>query len=1166
MNVKTNFKFTEVLKILILFVLISNFTLASDIYSPKLLVEKLEKPAPGYLFIAGVQGGLGIMDAYGNSIDSNSLNTIGKGINLQLQSNGYLTYFNSSQKKFYALNNKYELIDSFTVPKEYSTDFHEFILNSDGSYFLIGKNVVTVDMSKIVSGGSKNASVVGMTVFEFDKNKNEIWKWDSRDHFSILDVTSDIDLTLSNFDFCHMNSIAKDLDGNIIISSRHLDEITKINYKDGKIIWRMGGQNCKNNQFAFINDYDSLNSYIGFSHQHSVSVLSNGNLLLIDNGNLKSNPFTRAVEYKVDEINKTVAKVWEFIPKDRFYLDAMGNSQRLENGNTLICLSSRIYEVDKSNKLVYYSNLANSNLTYRAYKSIVNMSSVNKTITKLGEYDFNNELNQTGIKLIVEGLKSSCISSISKHNYKPSEVVFVVALPTKILNCRWVVSNDIDSVYGKIKINTLTLSDFESTESYSIYQRDGENLGLFKKLTTTYDNSNNSLEADISNDGEFIIGNNSFLPSNTPILKFPYNNNLYLGTTPINWKESIGATNYEVQVSTNSQFNSLVKDTVLTYTSYNFVNFDLNSTYYWKVKAINKNYGFESPWSEVWSFRTFIETPSLVEPINNAKNVSNKNGKLKWNKVKNALSYMLEISNSPLFNDSKVFAIELKDTSYYYQLIDSYTNYSWRVNAINGDGKTSWSKVNQFKTAIAKPILKLPLNKSTGLELNSTLDFIKPIEADYFQYEISKLSDFSQIDFNNIIYKNQNANYSDLASYTKYFWRVRSIHDNDTSAWSEKYSFITRSIIPKLLYPNDNAINEMQNLTLFCENIKGQLSYEVYLAESSNFQNCKTYTNKLNRVNIADLKPNQIYFWKAKAIYSDEMFEWSKVFKFTTAPIATLERPSLILPEDKTVIATNLEIKWLKVKNADKFRLQISKSNEFEYLLIDTILQDYKFLVSNLENKAEYFIRLQSQNIKEVSEWSEKVDFVTGDTTVLNFPKSIEPKDNDVVRHDKVQFVWDKVYNADKYNLVISESYDFNKNKRAIDNIIDTTIVIDFDEQITYYWTLQSINNKSSKSLISPINSFTIKNTSGIITDLNESFFSVYPNPVDNLLNIRLNEPLFNANISIKDLTGKMIKSFFYKENINGFISLSCDYLVSGMYLLEISFGSEKHSLYFIKN
>ena len=73
------------------------------------------------------------------------------------------------------------------------------------------------------------------------------------------------------------------------------------NRNTGAIIWRLGG---KNNQFSFINDT------IGFSHQHAIRRLENGNISLFDNGNYHSPPFSRAIEYSLNENNKTATLVW----------------------------------------------------------------------------------------------------------------------------------------------------------------------------------------------------------------------------------------------------------------------------------------------------------------------------------------------------------------------------------------------------------------------------------------------------------------------------------------------------------------------------------------------------------------------------------------------------------------------------------------------------------------------------------------------------------------------------------------------------------------------------------------------------------------------------------------------------------------------------------------
>ena len=194
-----------------------------------------------------------------------------------------------------------------------------------------------------------------MIIQELDSNHNVVFEWASWDYFDVTDNTY-LDLTGDDLAFIHGNSIEIDFDGNFLISSRGLDEITKINRGTGDIIWRWGGSQ---NAFDFVNDYP-------FTHQHCIKSLGNNKYLLFDNGNF-SNQYTgngnisRAVEYELDLDLMTATKVWEFIHPDSLYTPSIGSVQRLANGNTLInfgnlSLMNRgavITEVDTIGEIVF---------------------------------------------------------------------------------------------------------------------------------------------------------------------------------------------------------------------------------------------------------------------------------------------------------------------------------------------------------------------------------------------------------------------------------------------------------------------------------------------------------------------------------------------------------------------------------------------------------------------------------------------------------------------------------------------------------------------------------------------------------------------------------------------------------------------------------------------
>ena len=287
--------------------------------------------------------------------------------NFDKQPNGLLTYFDQQYYKYFGLNSSYNLADTFYTGNGYITDLHELRVLQDGSAYLLSYDEEYVNMSLIYPGGDTNALVTGLIIQEIDPNRNVIFQWRSWDHFSILDATHE-NFTSSIIDYVHGNALEVESDGNIILSSRHMDEITKINRNTGDIIWRLGG---KNNQFTFIGDPEK------FSHQHDIRRVSGSNLTLFDNGNFHTPPHSRACEYNVDEVNKTATLVWQYRNTPDYYGSAMGDVQRLPNGNTLIswgATNPTITEVTTNGTKVFEMTLDSNVFTYRAFRYQMNDS------------------------------------------------------------------------------------------------------------------------------------------------------------------------------------------------------------------------------------------------------------------------------------------------------------------------------------------------------------------------------------------------------------------------------------------------------------------------------------------------------------------------------------------------------------------------------------------------------------------------------------------------------------------------------------------------------------------------------------------------------------------------------------------------------------------------
>ena len=120
-------------------------------------------------------------------------------------------------------------------------DLHEFLLTPKGTALITIYNEVTADLTAI--GGATDGRLVTGIVQEVDVESGEvIFEWRSREHVALDESFMTQVTPAGNVDYFHLNSIAFDRDGHLLISARHTSAVYKINRRTGKVIWRLGGK------------------------------------------------------------------------------------------------------------------------------------------------------------------------------------------------------------------------------------------------------------------------------------------------------------------------------------------------------------------------------------------------------------------------------------------------------------------------------------------------------------------------------------------------------------------------------------------------------------------------------------------------------------------------------------------------------------------------------------------------------------------------------------------------------------------------------------------------------------------------------------------------------------------------------------------------------------
>jgi Secretion system C-terminal sorting domain len=358
----------------------------------------------------------------------------------------------------------------------------------------------------------------------------------------------------------------------------------------------------------------------------------------------------------------------------------------------------------------------------------------------------------------------------------------------------------------------------------------------------------------------------------------------------LDWSPVSGINGYQVQYDTSSTFSSPILSTFNTAATsqLNVGNLLFGSTYYWRVKAFHT--ADTSNWSTVWSFTT-LNSVNLVAPSNGAINQV-PNVTTDWAPVTGIAGYQLQLDTNNSFASNAFIEIILGATSQ-STTADLFfgTNYQWRVRAFHLTDTSDWSATWSFRTTDSL-ILLSPANNATALPLILTLDWAALSGVNGFEAQLSTDSLF--VNPASYIATSSQQALVNLSYGTRYFWRARAYHANDTTSWGTTWNFETINqinSIPVLVYPANNSINILPSDSLKWYNAIDPLvtSYEVQLDTNNTFISPLIFNSIDSLQDFSGLNWNTTYYWRVRCKNSSGNGPWSVAWNFTTVLNVGLE-------------------------------------------------------------------------------------------------------------------------------------------------------------------------------------------------------------------------------------------------------------------------------------
>ncbi|XAO21371.1 hypothetical protein I312_100120 [Cryptococcus bacillisporus CA1280] len=216
-------------------------------------------------------------------------------------------------------------------------DFHEFSLTDNNTVIASVYIEEQYDLSSwgVTTEDETSGWILGGAFEEIDVATGEaVFSWKSLDHINPRDCYNDPGSTGVSesipWDYFHINSVEKDLEGNYLVSSRHCHAVYQISASTGEILWTINGRNSsftmgEGSTFEWQHDARWLNNYT------QISIFDNAATSWESDEKM-----ARGLLLNVDTDAMSITLAQEYLPWNQTVSPSQGSMQEQTNGNYLL--------------------------------------------------------------------------------------------------------------------------------------------------------------------------------------------------------------------------------------------------------------------------------------------------------------------------------------------------------------------------------------------------------------------------------------------------------------------------------------------------------------------------------------------------------------------------------------------------------------------------------------------------------------------------------------------------------------------------------------------------------------------------------------------------------------------------------------------------------------
>lgn len=243
------------------------------------------------------------------------------------------------------------------------TDLHEFAISKRDTALVLSWRVENRNLERY--GGPEHSAIINNFVQEIDiKTGKVLLNFSAARRISPRESYVKAPDT-GAWDPYHLNSITEDTDGNLLLTSRHMSAVYKIDRSTGKVLWKLGG---KGGDFK-------LSDAARFYYPHDAQREADGSITILDNhsGPVSLNKPSRALRLRVDTGKRTATLSRAFPhPAGNVNSNSQGNVSELPNGNVFVGwgISPWFSEYGPDGRILFAAHFKDAwSQSYRAFKA-----------------------------------------------------------------------------------------------------------------------------------------------------------------------------------------------------------------------------------------------------------------------------------------------------------------------------------------------------------------------------------------------------------------------------------------------------------------------------------------------------------------------------------------------------------------------------------------------------------------------------------------------------------------------------------------------------------------------------------------------------------------------------------------------------------------------------